>query len=617
MKLCISKSKNSTIFYIGESFRDSSGRSTTRTVGKIGTLKELQEKLGPDVDVKQWCKEYVRKLNDKAKAGKPVTLKLELPIGQSYAKGEQRSFNVGYLMLRRVLNSLGISSAAKDIASRYKFDFDLGAVLSDLVFARILDPQSKLCSYDYCSKSLYEKPQYQLHDVYRALDVIAKENDFIQSSLYKSSLKAVKRDTSVLYYDCTNFFFEISGEDELRKYGQSKENRPNPLVQMGLFMDGSGMPLAFNLSPGSRNEQITMVPLEKQILKDFELAGAKLTVCADAGLCSKANKAFNSRMDRNFIVIRPLKKMSRQLQEWALDRGRSLELNPLRDDENPDKVRQEIMSRNWQCSKLKGYFALDDLDEDDEKVQDLIFYKERYIVDEETHQTERLIVTYSVKYKHFMQKKRIRDMERAQKLINKKLLKHSDLKKTDDITRYIKVTNTTADGIEATHSSYELDLEEAQHQAFFDGFYAVSTSYDMEDKSAAEIADINKGRWEIEESFMLLKSEFKSRPVYLQKSERILAHFVICFIALTVFRALEQMLNKGRKESFSAHKIIKSLRTMNITKIGSHYTGGFTRTDLTDALHELTEMRFDCELITEGLMKKHVKQSQKIFTPLK
>lgn len=215
-------------------------------------------------------------------------------------------------MLRRVLNSLGISAAAKDISSRYKFD--LGAVLSDLVFVRILDPQSKLCTYDYCSKSLYAKPQYQLHDVYRALDVMAKENDFIQSFLYKSSLKTVKRDTSVLYYDCTNFFFEIAGKDELRKYGQSKENRPNPLVQMGLFMDGSGMPLAFNLSPCNRNEQITMVPLEKQILKDFELAGVKLTVCADAGLCSKANKAFNSRMNRNFIVIRPLKKMSRQLQ---------------------------------------------------------------------------------------------------------------------------------------------------------------------------------------------------------------------------------------------------------------------------------------------------------------
>lgn len=616
MKLSFSKSKNSVSFYISESYRNKNGNSTSRVIQKLGTLAQLQEKLGPDVDVKQWCKEYVRKLNDKAKAGKTVTLKLELPVGQSYEKGDQRSFNVGYLMLRRVLNSLGVSTVVKDIASRYKFDFDLGAVLSDLVFARILDPQSKLGSYDYCNANFYEKPQYQLHDVYRALDVIAQENNFIQSSLYKSSLKAVKRDTSVLYYDCTDFFFEISGEDELRKYGQSKENRPNPVVQMGLFTDGSGMPLAFNLTPGNRNEQITMVPLEKQILKDFELAGAKLTVCADAGLCSKANKDFNSRMNRNFIVIRPIKKMSRQLQEWALDRGRSLELNPLRDDENPDKAEQEIKSRNWQCSKLKGYFALDDLDEDDEKLQDLVFYKERYIVDEETHQSERLIVTYSIKYKHFMQKKRVRDMERAQKLITEKLLKHSDLKE-NDVTRYIKVTNTTADGTKATNTTYELDLEEAAKQALFDGFYAVSTSYDIKDKSAAAIAAINKGRWEIEESFMLLKSEFKSRPVYLQKGERILAHFIICFIALTVFRALEQMLNKGRKENFTARKIIKTLRTMNITKIGSHYTGAFTRTDLTDALHELTEMRFDCELITAGMMKKQVKQSQKIFTPLK
>lgn len=168
MKLSISKSKNSVSFYISESYRNKNGNSTSRVIQKLGTLAQLQEQLGPDVDVKEWCKEYVRKLNDKAKAGKPVTLKLELPVGQAYEKGEQRSFNVGYLILRRVLNSLGVSAAAKDISSRYKFDFDLGAVLSDLVFARILDPQSKLCSYDYCSKSLYEKPQYQLHDVYRA-----------------------------------------------------------------------------------------------------------------------------------------------------------------------------------------------------------------------------------------------------------------------------------------------------------------------------------------------------------------------------------------------------------------------------------------------------------------
>ena len=164
------------------------------------------------------------------------------------------------------------------------------------------------------------------------------------------------------------------------------------------------------------------------------------------------------------------------------------------------------------------------------------------------------------------------DIERAQKLITKKLLKHSDLKKTIDVTRYIKVTNTTADGTEATNTSYELDLEEARHQALFDGFYAVSTSYGMEIKSAAEITDINKGRWEIEESFMLLKSEFKSRRVYLQKSDRILANFVTCFIALTVFRALEQMLNKNRKKTFTAHNIIDTLRDMTITKIGSHYT---------------------------------------------
>ena len=611
MKLSISKSKNSVSFYISESFRNKNGNSTSRVVKKLGTLIELQEQLGPNVDIEQWCRNYVKELNAKAKAQRPLTLTLELPVGVSYAKGCCRSYNVGYLFLQKMLYALGIDKIGHSISKRHNYDFDLTAILADLVYARVLAPQSKLSSFDFCNDFLLEKPDYLIHDVYRALDVIAKESAFIQSSLYKASLKAITRDTSVLYYDCTNFFFEISAEDELRKYGQSKENRPQPIVQMGLFMDGSGIPLAFNITPGNRNEQLTLLPLEKQILQDFELAGAELTVCADAGLCSAANKAFNSRMHRNYIVIRPIKKMSRALQSWALDPGRSLEAQPLVPGENPEQVKTQIQLRNWQCHGLNGFFALDDIDESNPKVRDLVFYKEKYIVDDDGNLIERVIVTFSLKYKYFMQKKRERDLMRARKLIHKKLLNKSDLKKTNDVTRYIKVTNTTVDGQEAVNTDYAIDWEEVTNQSRYDGFYAVSTSYTQKQKTATDIAVINKRRWELEESFMLLKSEFKARPVYLQKQERIHAHFMLCFIALMVFRAVEQKVNLKRKDHFTAHEIISTLRAMNVNKIGAHYTGGFIRTDITDALQEFGGMKFDCELITESLMQKHLKQSKK------
>lgn len=618
MKLCISRSKNSTSFYIGESFRDIAGHSTTRIISRIGTLSELQEKLGPEVDVEQWAKNYVKELNAKKKAEKQshIKLNLELEVDSSYEKGEKRSLNVGYMFLRRVLYSLGFEQLTDDISRRYKFNYNYSRILADLIYARILEPTSKLGSYYFSNKYLYEEPDYKLHDVYRALDVTVKENDFIQSSLYKLSSRVIERNTEILYYDCTNFYFEISVADGLKQYGASKEHRPNPIVQMGLFMDGSGIPLAFNINPGNRNEQITMIPLEKQIIKDFELADAGMTICADAGLCSAANKKFNSTMKRNFIVIRPIKTMAVKLQEWVLDHGRSLTKLPIQPGENPNLVYKELELNGWRCDGIDGYISLDDIDENDPDNLDRIFYKEKYLIlDEKSGKTERLIITYSIKYKRFMENKRKNDLKRADKLIKQKLLKKSDLKKTNDVTRYIKVTNTTARGEVALNTSYEIDIEEIKRQRMYDGFYAVSTSFDKEMKSAAEIAKINHGRWEIEESFRLLKTEFRARPVFLQTDDRIRAHFIICFMALLVFRTLEKMLNTGREHPFTAHNIISELRGMYVTPLDKHFTGSFARTDLTDALQGLMEMKFDCQLITNGLMRRNLRQSKKILEP--
>lgn len=621
MKLTISKSAHNTFYYVCESYRNEKGHSTSRTIRKLGSAAELREQLGPDADIEEWCRTEVRRMTEDAAKGRPVSATVEVTLDRETDDGERRKLNVGYLILRRILYTLGLPEICEEMRKKRRYTYDMLQIMENLVCARVLAPHSKKSTLEWCTAHLMEQPFYQIHDIYRALTVIAQETGVIQSVLYRYSQRAVRRNTEVLYYDCTNFYFEISEEDGFRMYGMSKEHRPNPIVQMGLFMDASGMPLAFCVNPGNCNEQVTMVPLEKQILKDFELAGAQMTVCADAGLCSAANKNFNSVMNRNFIVIRPIKLMTAALQKWALHHGRSMNREPLRDDENPDLVRQELELYGWRCAGRNGIYSLDDLDENNPKIRDLVFYKEKYaVLDPESGKTERLIITFSVKYKRFMEHKRANDIERALKLIKQKKLKKSDLKK-NDVTKYIQVKNTTASGEEATETSYELDAAEIAKQAGYDGFYAVSTSFDMWDpeektgKKAEEIAEINRGRWEIEETFAIMKSEFRSRPVFVRREDRIKAHFTVCFLALMAFRALEARINAGRgkDDRFTVRTITQTLRDMTVTPIGGLHTGSFDSSDAVRAMQELTEMKFNCEAISSSLMRKNMRNSKKIL----
>src|SRR5574344_146142 len=448
MKLTISRSKNSVSFYVSESFRDKFGHSTSRTVMKLGTKKSIKEKYGEDFDVEAWAKAYVQKLNDDAATKKPVPIVLELPADTYYDKGETRLFNVGYLALQKILYSIGLKEIVKSINKRTKIEFDLERILADLIYSRILEPNSKLSFYEYCKEHLLELPEYDLHQIYRALDVIAEEADFIQSSIYKNSNNVASRNTSILFYDCTNF-----------------------------------------------------------------------------------NK---------------------------------------------------------------------------------IFYKEKYLVDEKSKLEQRIIVTYSIKYKYFMEKKRIRDIERAKKLITSNNSKKIEIKGQNDVRKYIQSKHTTKLGEKAENTSYALNEEEIQKQAKYDGFYAVCTSIDKTEMSVEEIIRVNKGRWEMEESFMLMKTEFKSRPVYVYNEERIKAHFVTCFMALLVYRILEQKILAEAKEPVTAPELIKTLREMQITNIGKYYTGSFKRTDLTDLIQAFGDFKFDCNLITPSKIKGYIKNSKKV-----
>lgn len=575
MRLKVSRSKNSASLYVTKTvYIDKKER--TITVEKLGTESELREKLNGQ-DPYEWAKKYIEELNQQEKEECRQTL-IKRSQSKLIPKGEQQCFHGGYLFLKRLYHDLKLHQICREISDRRKFSFDLDSILSRLLYGRILFPSSKLSTYQL-SKTLLEPPAFELQHIYRALEVIAKESDFIQAELYKNSLSVSRRNDRILFYDCTNYFFEIEQEDGDKQYGPSKENRPNPIVEMGLFMDGDGIPLAFSIHSGNTNEQLTLQPLEKKILQDFSLA--KFIVCTDAGLSSADNRKFNNRGERAFITTQSIKKLKKHLKAWALAiDGWSL----------------EGTSEAFDLSKIEQ------TEQSRETYRNCTFYKERWIKEEGLEQ--KLIVTYSLKYKDYQRHIRSRQVERASKLIEAgppSLKKH----RSNDFKRFIARTNATDDGEVAENEVYSIDQEVIAKEEAYDGFYAVCTN--LEDDATA-ITKINHSRWEIEECFRLLKSDFRARPVYLSRNDRIKAHFTTCFLALTLYRYLEKKL----KDAFTSTDIISQLRNMNFYSIpGEGYIPTYTRTDFTDALHEAFGFRTDYEIVTAKQMRKIFKDTKR------
>ena len=570
MRLQISKSKNASSLYVTKSIYVN-GVSTSKVVEKLGTYDELKEKLNGE-DPIEWAKAYVAELTRKEKEEKREVLVRYSPAKQ-IDKDEQKTFNGGYLFLQQIYHQLGLSKISKVISDKYKFTYNLDSVLSRLVYSRIIFPASKLATFEQ-SKLFMEHPEFELQHVYRSLEVLAKESDYIQSELYKNSLKICDRNKGILYYDCTNYFFETEQEDGLRQYGVSKEHRPNPIVQMGLFMDGDGFPLAFCINKGNTNEQVTLKPLEKKIISDFGLS--RFVVCTDAGLASVANRKFNDIQDRAFITTQSTKKLKASLRKWALD------------------------PTGWKMSGSDVLYDLTELNEDSNL--DLTFYKERWIKEKDLEQ--KLIVTFSTKYQKYQQSIRNRQVERAQKVID---TNPGKLKKcnSNDYKRFISKSHCTENGEVAENESYSIDTDLIAGEAAYDGFYAVCTNLDDD---ASAIIKVNQRRWEIEESFRIMKSEFKARPVYLQRDDRIEAHFTTCFISLMIYRILEKKLG----EKYTCHDIVTGLRDMNFFEItGEGYLPTYTRTDLTDDLHDAFGFRTDYQIVNTKQMKKIFKDTKK------
>lgn len=589
MKLTVSKSKNSASFYVQKSIRKPNGSVTTVTIEKLGNLDQVRTKAG-GTDPYVWAQEYVNELNRKEYEEQKAIIVSYSP-SKLLKKDVQKSYNCGYLFLQKIYYSLGLHNICKTISSRHLFEYDLNDILSKLVYTRILYPSSKLAANRQAAR-LLEQPSFQLHDIYRSLSVLAAENDFIQAELYKNSQKVVERRKDILYYDCTNYFFELEEADDLRRYGKSKQHQPLPLVGMGLFMDYDGIPLAFDIYPGNKSEQPTLKPLEKKIIKDYGLE--QVIVCTDAGLSSKTNRKFNDlsiggERIRSFITTQSVKQLPAYLKDFAL------------------------APSDWRLIGDSRVYNINELNEDEH--YDKIFYKDRWIKEDLSSRKMRegakpleqhLIVSFSLKYKNYQRKIRQEQIDRAQELIKSGRYKQRP-KNQNDPHRFIARNTMTEDGEACTKEEPYLNMDLIAEEEKYDGFYAVCTNLD--DAGVDQIIHINKKRWEIEESFRIMKTEFKARPVFLQREDRIKAHFLTCFIALFVFRILEKKL----EEKYTCEEIIRTLREMTMYRPGEKmgYLPSYTRTDLTDALHEAVGFRTDYEILTDISMKKLIRDTKK------
>ena len=572
MNLHISKSKNSESFYIAKSYAKANGSTTSTIVRKLGTLDQLIVEHGPTRDdVLAWTKNEVKMETEKYKKEKEAkTVLIPFHADRQLDYDKQTLYRGGYLFPQFIYYQLQLHKVCRKLRTKYKFKYDINAILSDLIYARILEPSSKRSSFKVASEFL-EKPSYELHDVYRALDVLGSECDLIQSEVYKNSHFLGTRNDKVLYYDCSNYYFEIEQEDGSKKYGKSKEHRPNPIIQMGLFMDGDGIPLAFSLFPGNANEQTSLKPLEKKVLGEFGCQ--KFIYCSDAGLASEDIRAFNHMGERSYIVTQSIKKLKKEEKEWVLNKQGFKRVS----DDTPVDI-----------SKLP---------EDDTG----LYYKDEPYTTKKLHQ--RLIITYSPKYALYQKSIREKQVERAQKMLDSGNTK-KNRKNPNDPARFIGSTAATKDG-EIADIQHYLDESKIEDEARYDGLYAVCT--DLLDDEVSEILKVSEGRWQIEECFRIMKTDFSARPVYLQNENRIKAHFLICFLALTIYRFLEKKLNS----KYTCEELLDVLKAMNFVEVQEQgFVPTYKRDSITDALHDACGFRTDYHFITKSKMKTIQKESK-------
>lgn len=596
-------SKNSKSYSIIEDYIRN-GKRTTRVIDKIGNHAKVSESAKNEgIDVESWLKKYLSDfLIEHGISTTTEKVIIEKYSNKLIPKNVTNKFNVGYLFLKDIYNSLKLNQIVNNIAKKYKFEFDLNEVLSNLVFSRIIYPASKLKTYEL-SQNFIETPKYNLEHIYRGLTYLNDNLDHIQKELYNNSKSVVDRDTRILYFDCTNYYFDINEETEIQKYGHGKDGKAKPLVGMGLFMDGNGLPIAMNIFPGNENETKHLIPLQEKIAQDFDLENKKTIICTDAAMCTDEIKQFNIKDERAFVITQSIKKLKEVYKSEVFE-----------DD-------------NWRIvGDLTKIYKLSDILNSKEKSEihyETVFYK---IVQTETaHVVQDLIVTFQIKYRDYLRNVRNGQIERAKNKISssKKGDKIKLSNNPNDYRRLIKEEVTVVEknnsktkednslneqqNKEKFNYSYSIDTNQIKEEEKYDGYYGITTNLTGE---IEDILAISKNRWEIEESFRILKSDFNSGTVYLSREDRIKSHFLTCFISLLIYRILENKL----EYKYTNNTIIEKLREMEVyEEKGAGYSPAYVRNDLTDDLHELFNFRTDYEIISYENFKKifqHIKRKE-------
>jgi transposase len=523
---------------------------------------------------------------------------------------------VGYFVLQKIYCDLRLKEFFKNAQEDSKATYDFNTVNRFLTFARILDPMSKLGTFDRLD-SYYEKPSFGYQHILRFMSVLEANYDGYLEHLFLHSGNVVKRNISVCYFDCTNYYFETEGEDDeyvdeatgeilkgLRRYGPSKDHKPNPLVQMGLFMDGNGIPISMCINPGSDNEQKCAVPLEKKITKMFE--GQKFIYCADAGLGSFDIRKYNSMGGRAFIVTQSIKKLSDVLQQAVFndyDYRRLSDDSPISiksmkefDRFNPDNLPL------YNDTAYKVLFA--------DKAVDVGLYEEKTYKNGNTGMVKSkgvlkqvVIITFSRKTMEYQRHIRNAQIGRAKNILSTKNVE--DVKKgPNDVTRFIKRTSTGKNGEKAS-DHYEIDQSVIDKEEKYDGYYALATNLDDDAKT---ILGINHERYKIEDCFRVLKTDFKARPVYHRDRKRIIAHFMVCYTALLIYRLLENKLDQYGTH-FTTKNILETLRNMNVMNTqDALYTAAYTSSQVCTAFNGLFDLGLDRKYHLPKDLNKKIKK---------
>lgn len=616
MKLYYDKKSKDPTYFIQMGIRNGK-KTTTKNVKRIGRHSEL---LSLTPDPLSYAKQQVALFNEEYKNGK-ADLSFRIDFGQKLSFSEDTAsrsalLNVGYFFLQQIYHDLGIRQFFSQIQEHSKVTFDCDTINRFLTFARILDPRSKLGTFDRLA-SYYEQPSFGYQHILRFMDLLEQSYDAYLEQLYNGSLFVTKRNTSVCYFDCTNYYFETEQEDDeyvdevtgeilkgMRRYGPSKQHQPSPLVQMGLFMDGDGIPISMCINPGSDNEQKCAVPLEKKIIKMFQ--GKPFIYCADAGLGSYDIRKFNSMGGRAFIVTQSVKKLSAPLQEAVFNDYGYRKLS----DDSPVAIKHMKGFDRFQEENLALYHDTVYKVLTADKAVDTGLYEEKVYKNGNTRMVkskgllkQRVIITFSRKMMEYQRHIRSTQIERAKNILANYNVE--DVKKgPHDVTRFIKRVSTGKDGEKAS-DHYELDLRVIEEESKYDGYYAVATNLSDDVKS---ILQINSRRYKIEDCFRVLKTNFEARPVHHRNQNRIIAHFMICYTALLIYRLLENKLDQYGTH-FTTDDILDTLKSMNVVNTENmFYTAAYTGSKVCTALNGIFDLGLDKKYYQPKELNKKIKK---------